>query len=103
VTQFLSIDGTLKPLCRDYVTQDATNRVIQVANQMRANGIYVYSIGLSDGTLPVDFLQNVANDPDGPQYNPSFPTGQAVTTGNGADLNQLFQQIAGDILLRLTY
>ena len=103
VTQFLSIDGTLKPFCRAYVTQDATNRVIQVANQMRANGIYVYSIGLSDGTLPVDFLQNVANDPDGPQYNPSLPTGQAVTTGNGADLNQLFQQIAGDILLRLTY
>lgn len=103
VSQFLSIDGTLKNFCRANVTEDATNRVIQVANQMRANGIYVYSIGLSDGTLPVDFLQNVANDPEGPQYNPLLPTGQAVITGNGADLNQLFQQIAGDILLRLTY
>jgi hypothetical protein len=103
VSQFLSIDGTLKNFCRAYVTEDATNRVIQVANQMRANGIYVYSIGLSDGTLPVDFLQNVANDPDGPQYNPALPVGQAVITGNGADLNQLFQQIAGDIQLRLIH
>jgi Flp pilus assembly protein TadG len=103
VTQFLSMDGTLKDFCRANVTEDATNRVIAVANQMRANGIYVYSIGLSDGTLPVDFLQNVANDPAGPQYNPSMPVGAALITGNGADLSQLFQQIASDIQLRLTH
>ncbi|MGD1017973.1 MAG: VWA domain-containing protein [Verrucomicrobiia bacterium] len=102
-SQFLSIDGTMKNFCRVNVTEDATNRVIQVANQMRADGIYVYSIGLSDGTLPIDFLQNVANDPNGPQYDPTKLVGQAVITGNGSDLNQLFQQIAGDIQLRLVH
>ncbi len=102
-SQFLSTDGTMKNFCRTAVTEDATNRVIQIANQMRANGIYVYSIGLSDGTLPIDFLQNVANDPYGPLYDSTKLVGQAVITGNGADLNQLFQQIAGDIQLRLVH
>jgi hypothetical protein len=78
---------------------------------MRANGMYVYSIGLSDGTIDSPdqtFLEKVANDPALQETDPSafeanLPPGQAVITGNGANLNQLFQQIAGDILLRLTY
>jgi Flp pilus assembly protein TadG len=102
-SQFLSMDGTMHNFCRADVTTEATNRVIQIANQMRAAGIYVYSIGLSDGTLPIEFLQRVANDPDSPTYDRTLPTGQAVVTDNGANLTQLFQQIAGDILLRLTY
>jgi hypothetical protein len=88
------------------IIQESTNRCIQVANQMRAAGMYVYCIGLNVGgvgALDADFLQQVANDPQSPTYNRNLPVGQALTTGNGSELNQLFQQIAGDILLRLTY
>ena len=72
--------------------------------------MYVYCVGLTASAAPPNpvFLQEVANDPvlqqtDPGVFNPNLPQGQAVTSGNGADLNQLFQQIAGDILLRLIH
>ena len=113
VTTFPSITGTNLSINSSNIVFESEARCIQVANQMRANGMYVYSIGLavnsgSPDVPTVQFLQQVANDPAlkayAPSlYNPNAPPGQAVVADNGADLTQLFQQIAGDILLRLTY
>jgi hypothetical protein len=104
-TTFPSINGGTLTMNAPNVVTEAQARCIQVANQMRAAGMYVYSIGLTASAAPPDpvFLQEVANDPASPTFNRNLPIGQAVTSGNGTDLNQLFQQIAGDILLRLTY
>jgi hypothetical protein len=55
------------------------------------------------GALDADFLKQVANAEGSPTFNGNLPKGLALTTGNGADLTELFQQVAGDILLRLTY
>jgi hypothetical protein len=105
VTTFPSINGGTPAITAPNIVTEAQARCIQVANQMRTNGMYVYSIGLTASASPPNpvFLQQVANDPASPTFDPNAPRGQAVITGNGADLNQLFQQIAGDILLRLTY
>ena len=106
--RYQSFDGTWKNFAMSNVVYDATNRCILVANQMRAAGIYVYCIGFNVGgagntDVPdPGFLQQVANDPLSPSYNPALPVGAALVAGNGADLDQLFQQIAGDIELRLT-
>ena len=107
-TTFPSITGTNEPINAPKIVLESQARCIQIAGQMRTNGMYVYCVGLASSMSadaqpnPV-FLQEVANDPNSPFYNSELPVGQAVISGNGADLNQLFQQIAGDILLRLTY
>ena len=103
---FPSIDGSSYPYTMVNIIQESTNRCIQVANQMRAAGMYVYCIGLNVGgvgALDADFLKQVANAEGSPTFNGNLPKGLALTTGNGADLTELFQQVAGDILLRLTY
>ncbi len=77
---------------------------------MRAEGIYVYSIGL--GTDPSQsFLQEIANDPVSHTYNSSQPIGEAIMAPDcstpssqtcNTELQQVFQTIASRILLRLT-
>ena len=108
VTYFPSINGGTLSMTAPNIVTESQNRCIQVANQMRTNGMYVYSIGLassssSDAQPNPVFLQEVANDPLSPTYDSTLPTGQAVISGNGADLAELFQQIASDILLRLIH
>ena len=74
---------------------------------MRAEGMVVYSIGLGN-SVDQAFLQQIANDPASPSYNPSQPAGLAVFAPNcpstqcSAELLQVFQTIAAKILLRLT-
>ena len=108
VTKFTSaIDGTLKSFTRTNVTADAKYRSLLVANAMRAEGMVVYSIGLGN-SFDQAFLQQIANDPASPSYNPSQPAGLAVFAPNcpstqcSAELLQVFQTIAAKILLRLT-
>jgi len=93
-----AIDGTLAPFLRPYVTADAYYRTIQVADDMRAAGMYVYSIGLGTG-VDMNFLQQVANDPNSPTFNPAKPVGLAVLANDPASLEPVFQQIATQILL----
>ena len=108
VTKFTSqIDGTQKSFTRTNVTADAQYRSLSIANAMRAEGMYVYSIGL--GTDPSQtFLQEIANDPNSPTYSSSQPQGLAVfatscpSSSCNAQLQQVFQTIAARILLRLT-
>jgi hypothetical protein len=92
-----AIDGTLKSFVRTNVTADGEYRTVQVANDMRAAGMYVYSIGLGSG-VNVSFLQQVANDPNSPTFNPTQPVGLAVISSSPADLQVVFEQIASQIL-----
>src|ERR1022692_3719364 len=51
-----AIDGTIKSFTRAHVTADAQYQALQTAGAMRAEGVYVYSMGL--GSSPsTTFLQ----------------------------------------------
>lgn len=80
---------------------EATYRAVQLANQMRTQGITVYSIGLGD-KINTTYLQELANDPASPQYNANEPSGLAEFAPTASDLDSAFQTIASKILLRLT-
>lgn len=110
VTKFISqINGQPTTFSRTNITADAQYRAIQTANAMRAENpaTYVYAIGLGKD-VDQTFLQEVANDPSSPTYDPSQPQGLAVFVPNcpssacTADLQQVFETIAAKILLRLT-
>ncbi len=68
-------------------------------------GIIVYSIGVGSGLTPdlgfLSFLQQVANDPNGPNYAATHFDGEAVVANDPSQLSTVFQQIASKILLRL--
>jgi Flp pilus assembly protein TadG len=95
------ITGGTVALNQQNIANDAIYRAIQVANSMRAQGIVIYSIGLGDKISQV-FLQQVANDPASPTFDPNQPVGQAVFAPTAADLQGVFQTIASEILLRLS-
>jgi hypothetical protein len=98
VTSFKSaIDGSLKSFVRANVSADATFRTVQVANQMRAAGITVYSVGVGAG-VNLNFLQQVANDPGTPGYVPTPYDGEAVIANDPSQLNAVFQLIATKIM-----
>jgi hypothetical protein len=97
--------GASVSLVRANVSQDAEFRSVETANEMRAAGIIVYSIGLGTGNVDVHFLRQVANDPSlagTPGYAPTLYDGEAVIANDPAELKQVFELIAGKILLRLT-
>ena len=102
-----AIDGTTKSFTRANVTADAQYRALQTAAAMRAEGMYVYSIGLGS-SVDKSFLQQIANDPASSAYDASQPVGMAAFAANcpssqcTAELQQVFQTIAARILLRLT-
>jgi len=105
---YRSYDGSLSKFSMDNVIDDATNRCIRIARQMQAAGMYVFCVGLDGGGIApptADFLQTVANDPSNANpdhYDPSLPAGVAYITGDGKEVNELFQLVAGQIQLRLT-
>ncbi len=89
------------------IANEAMYRATTWANKMRAQGVIVYSVGL--GTLfNQTFLQQMANDPASPTYNANSNPGLAVFAVDcpgpscSSELNQAFQQVATDILLKLT-
>ena len=103
-TQFIDVTGTPRQFCASHITADSMNRCVRIANSMRDSGNFVYAVGLSaPGALSpptLDFLQQVANDPDSSTFDQTKPVGAAfVSTGN--DLSQVFRQVAADIILRL--
>jgi len=87
--------GTLS-FTANNVRDEAQDRTIQTAEDMRASGITVYAIGLGAGADTI-FLQILANDPAGPGYDPTKPAGQAVIATTSTNIVQAFQQIATQI------
>ena len=91
-----AISGQNVLLNGDNVRADAAFRTLQVASDMRAAGMYVYSIGLGSG-VNMTFLQQVANDPNSPTFNPAQPIGEAVVAPSLDELPAALQQIAAQI------
>ena len=99
-TQFKSaIDGTMKTLNRVNITADAEYRSVQLANDMRANNIIVFSVGLGGG-VNTTFLQQIANDPAVPGYVATPYDGVAVVANDPTQLVAALQAIASQILSR---
>jgi Flp pilus assembly protein TadG len=105
VTQFQSaIDGSMKDFFRMNVTADAEFRSIQVSDEMRADHIIVYSIGVGTG-INQTFLKKIANDPSLAGtlgYAPTDFDGISIVANTGADLPAVFEKIADAILKRLS-
>jgi Flp pilus assembly protein TadG len=89
------------------VPNDAMYRAVTWANAMRAQGVIVYAVGLGD-KINQSYMQQMANDPSSPTYNSSSPQGLAVFAVDcpgascSSELNQAFQTVATDILLKIT-
>ncbi len=89
--------NVMESFTRANVTAEAQYRTIQVAQQMQAGGIFVYSIGLGSG-VDTNFLAQIANATNSPTYNPALPTGRVVMAATATNLKAAFQQIASQIL-----
>jgi len=67
---------------------------------------YVYAIGMgtaiTNQPTAEEFLREVANDPAASTFDSSLPVGSAVFASDSTQLNQVFQEIAAKILLRLS-
>jgi Flp pilus assembly protein TadG len=93
--------GTMLALNITNISNDALYRAVQLANTMRSQGIVIYSIGLGD-KISQTFLQQIANDPNSPTFDPNQPVGEAVFAPTANDLQSVFQTIASKIQLRLS-
>jgi Flp pilus assembly protein TadG len=102
-----AINGSVKSFNRTNITADARYRALRTAADLRAEGVYIYSIGLGTN-VDQAFLRQIANDPASASYDSAQPSGLAVFASNcpstqcSAELQQVFQTIASQILLRLT-
>jgi len=93
--------GTMLPMSVPNIGNEALFRALKLANTMRSQGIVIYSIGLGSN-ISKTFLQQIANDPNSPTFDPNQPVGEAVFAPTANDLQSVFQTIASKILLRLT-
>ena len=98
-------------VCWGWTETKIRNKAIQnggvVANAIRSQKSYIYTIGLgnpsaSDPLLQPDmgYLAELANQNG--QTNSSQPTGKAYFAPSKDQLQQIFQQVAQDLLVRLT-
>ncbi len=92
---------------------EAEARALAVARQARLEGNVIYSIGMEDPAsggecgrpaINPEFLQRVANDPNGPKFDPdeNQTQGLAFLAGDASQLPAVFQAVADAILTRLT-
>lgn len=102
--------GTTESFTNVNITSEAEYRVLQLANTIRTATTpptVIYTVGLGNATNTA-FLQQLANDSHSAFYNSSQPAGIAVMASDCpgpncvAELQQAFQTVATDILLRLT-
>jgi hypothetical protein len=89
------------------VRRAARELSIAMADQIRSEGIYIYSIGLGDPTktdpllVPdLDYLRVIANE-DG-IVNSSQPAGKAFFAPSATQLDKVFNLVAQDLLVRLS-
>ena len=89
------------------IRAQARQNGIDQANSIRAAGIYLYAIGLGNPNAgnpllvpDMAYLQQLANE--GGITDPSQPQAKAYFAPNPTQLNIVFQQVAADILVRLS-
>jgi Flp pilus assembly protein TadG len=89
------------------ITNVARNLPEAMAARSRAEGIFVFTLGLGsdlkktiDGEVGEDFLKCMANVPDGPSrcYKPDQPVGMYCYAATDADLTPCFSRLATAIL-----
>jgi Flp pilus assembly protein TadG len=103
--------GMSLPFTEQYVSLDAVFRTTNLATSLRTdpNPTTIYTIGLGNN-VNTGFLQQMANDPSTAIFNPNQPAGLALlvpsctatSTACNDGVLQAFQNIAANILLRLT-
>ena len=112
LTFFSQSSGAPATFTRANVSADAEYRALQMATTLRTdpNPTTIYSIGVGTDT-DQDFLRQMANDPASPNFDATQPIGLAIfvpsCTGSNqalcnAQVLQAYQDIAANILLRLT-
>lgn len=97
----------------DAMHNEAENRAEWIAYQARQQQYTIYAIGMGNpgatgecgGDFPVvnpAFLEILANTTDSAYYNSSQPVGDFALATDSSQLNEVFQEIASKILLRLS-
>jgi Flp pilus assembly protein TadG len=92
--------GGTKTIGYTNVCEEAEYRAVQVANEMRQNGIIVYSIGLGSD-VNESFLMQIANDPQSTTYDALLPVGAYVPAPDASQLSAAFQRVAEDLLIQV--
>lgn len=89
------------------IRAQARQNGIDQADLIRSNGIYLYAIGLGNPNAgnpllvpDMAYLQQLANE--GGMTDPSQPQAKAYFAPDATQLNVVFQQVAADILVRLS-
>jgi Flp pilus assembly protein TadG len=86
-----------------YVVDRSRADALAMANDMRAAGVYVYTIGMKDTKVVQDpdmaFLKLMANENG--RANPGQPQAKAYYAPSGAQLQEIFTQVASDIMVHL--
>jgi Flp pilus assembly protein TadG len=102
VSQFFSQSSQAwVPFTAANVGADAEYRAVQVANDMRANHIFVYSIGLG-ANIRQSFLRQIANYPPFTGYVPTPYDGKMLIAPDPSHMGAVFETVAREIALRLT-
>lgn len=98
--------GTISTSDQCSLTGEGELRAAAVAEQARLQGNTIYAVGLGSpigpgtcGRPPINlaFLQEIANDPASPTFNPSQPVGEAVIADSAVELEMVFVTIASKI------
>ncbi len=81
-TTFTDSHGVQQYFCASHITEDATNRCVLLANQMRTTSNYVYAVGLTTdigafAPPTLETLQQIANDPNSSTFDQTQPIGAA--------------------------
>jgi Flp pilus assembly protein TadG len=98
--QYANQIGKIRPDTPMGIVNTALNTAMDGALQIRNDTTYkpvIYSIGLGN-YVDDDFMESVANDSRGSQYNSSKPTGLYIKAPTASQLGSAFQQIASQVL-----
>lgn len=100
-------EATCGPWNENSVRRAARELSIAMADRIRSEGIYIYSIGLGDPDEPdpllvpdLDYLRVIANE--GGSVNSDQPAGKAFFAPSAAELDDVFKLVAQDLLVRLS-
>ncbi len=91
----------------EWEARDKSRRAgLEVADAIRMDGIHIYSIGLGDPGAPpmeqpdMDYLRLIANE--GGASHAGQPRGRAYFAPSADELEDVFNQVAQDLLVRLS-
>ena len=84
----------------DNIRQEAEDRCVTLADEMRADKMVVCTVGLGADINDV-FLRQVANDPTSIAFDPNSPVGIYAFASDASQMVAAFQRVAEQLSLRL--